>query len=264
MLDQCLSPSGGTKGETEERMKEQSPEKEDDTRPDKEQLTAVLRDEPKIEGDFRMSEEQPVVTDKDGETRNVQKQDDVEDHLWDEFHGKQNTENRFGLVTDDINPGSLIDRLLMLGRNPEPAHPVHKTIKEEEDFALPTALSIQESTGPIQEQIQAQCVEDATADETECWDEYLVTTADEMHGESSKLTFTSSISNTQYHLEINKQHDTKPDWHFPAGPSLREEVKCPLWTFPALSYYPLMEPTVPFEGKDLRCLTILIFPQRGI
>lgn len=249
-------------------MKEQSPEKEDDTNPgkDKGQLTAALQDEPKTEDDSWMSEEQPVVTEKELETRNVQRQDNVEDHRRDEFYVKQNTEDICGLMTDDINPRAQVDRLLMVARSLESAHPVQKTIKAPsfEDYALPTDLRVQESTGPIQEQFQMPCVEEATADETECWDEYIVAAADEMHGgESSKLIFTSSLSNTQNHLELNRQHDGQPYWHFPAGPGRREEVKSPLWSFPKLSYYPLMEPTVPFEGKDLKHFTIVIFPQQG-
>lgn len=237
-------------------MKEQSHEKEDDMKPgkDKEQLTAALQDELKTEGDSRMSEEQPVGTENELEARNIP--DIVEAQRRDE----QNTENICGFMTDDINPGALVDRLLMVSRSPELAHPVQKTIKTPSfEEALPTDLRIPESTGPIQEQIQMPCVEE----ERECWDEYIVAT-DEMHGgESSKLIFTSSPSNAQDHLKLNRQHDAQPYWHFPAGPGLREEAKSTVWSFPQLSYYPLMEQTVPFEGKDLKCFTIVIFPQRG-
>ncbi|CAB1436239.1 unnamed protein product [Pleuronectes platessa] len=47
LLDQWLSPSSATKGETKERMKEQSSEKEDDAeiQPEKEQPVAVQREE---------------------------------------------------------------------------------------------------------------------------------------------------------------------------------------------------------------------------
>lgn len=244
-------------------MKKQSPEKEDDMKPgqEKEQLRVALQHEPKTVGDSRMSEEQPVVTEKELETRDVQRQDNVEDHWRDEFYVEQNTEDICGLMTDEVNPGALVDGLLMVSRSLESAHPLQKTIKPPsfEDHVLPTDLRIQESTGSIQEQIQTPCVEEV--DETECWDEYIVAIADEMHGgESPKLRFTS---NTQNQLKLNRQHDTQPYWHFPAGPGLREEVKSPLWSFPELSYYPLMEPTVPFEGEDFKCFTIVIFRQRG-
>ncbi len=50
LLDQWVGPSSGTQGETKERMTEQNPEKEDDTRPDtdKERLIDVLHKKQRV------------------------------------------------------------------------------------------------------------------------------------------------------------------------------------------------------------------------
>lgn len=276
LLDQWLSP----KGETKERMKEPSPEKEDNMRPDadKEQLIAVLH-----EAASKMSEVQPAVKEQEAETRNEPRQNNVKDPEQDDgeiihrevFNVKQNAEDGCILPTEDINPeqelGAQLERLLMEDSTRESAYPVQKTIKTPslEDSATPAELGIQETTGPIQEQIQTPRVEESTtpakttAEVTECWDEYVAATADEMHGgESSKLIFASLLSNTQTHLKLSGQHDTQSDWHFPAGPGLRKEVQCPLWPFPAMSYYPPIEPTVPFEGENQNLFTIVIIPQQ--
>lgn len=269
LLDQWLSP----KGETKERMKELSPEKEDDMRPDadKEQLIAVLHYETKNEAASKISEVQPAVKEKEAETRNEPQQDNVEDPEHDDgeiihsevFNVKQNADPEQELRAQ-------LECLLMEDSTRESAYPVQKTIKTPslEDSATPAELCIQETTGPIQEQIQTPRVEESTtptkttAEVTECWDEYVAATADEMHGgESSKLIFASLLSNTQTHLTLSRQHDTQSDWHFPTGPGLREEVQCPLWPFPEMSYYPPIEPTVPFEGEDQNLFTIVIFPQ---
>ncbi|KAI9516044.1 hypothetical protein NQZ68_020572 [Dissostichus eleginoides] len=96
-LDQWLSQGSGTKGETEERMKEPSPEQEDDRL----QLMAVLHETTKNEADSKMSEGESAVKEEEAETRNGQLQDTVEapeegdgeitDHH-EVFNTKQNTE----------------------------------------------------------------------------------------------------------------------------------------------------------------------------
>ncbi|XP_044023821.1 protein angel homolog 1 isoform X2 [Siniperca chuatsi] len=241
LLDQWLSPSSGTKGETKERMKEPSPEKEDDMRSDtdKEQLMAVLHEETKNDATSKISEVQAAVKEKEAETRDGQQQDKVEENReitihHEVFHMKQNAEDGSFFPTDDISPeqalGAQLQRLQMKD-------------------------STQETTYPVQEQIQIPSMEESmtlaktTAEVTECWDEYVAPTAGEMHGGdcSSKLIFASFLSNTHTHLKLSRQHDTQTGWHFPAGPGLADEVLCPLWQFPEVSYYPPLEPTVPFE-----------------
>ncbi|XP_070776757.1 protein angel homolog 1 [Enoplosus armatus] len=238
-LDQWVSPSSGTKGETKERMKEPSPEKKDvgpDT--DKEQLMAVLHDEKKDEAASKMSEVQPAVKEKEADTRDGQ-QDEVEAPKQGDgeitIHQvlKQNTGDGSIFTAEDISP--------------EQALWAQLEHLQTEDSA--------QDTCPVQEQMQIPSVEESmtpaksTAEVTERWDEFVVPTADEMHGEesSSKLMFSSLLSNTEAHLKLSGQHDTQTGWHFPAGPGLAEEVQCPLLQFPAVSYYPPEEPTVPFE-----------------
>ncbi|XP_037603061.1 protein angel homolog 1 [Sebastes umbrosus] len=265
-LDQWVSPSSGTKGETKERMKEPSPEKEDDTRPDtdKEQLTAVLHEETQNEDASKMSEV------KSTETRNGQQQEKVEaprEEVGDMtihhevFHMKPNIEDGSIFPTEeDINLvqalGAQLECLQTEESTQETTSPAQEKIKipSVEESMTPAESSTQETIRPVQEQIKMPSVEETPAKTpavvTECWDEYDVAlTADEMHGgeSSSKLVFSCLLPNTQTHLNLGGQHDTQTGWHFPAGPGLAEEVQCPLWQFPAQSYYPPVEPTVPFE-----------------
>ncbi|KAI4803666.1 hypothetical protein KUCAC02_025327 [Chaenocephalus aceratus] len=96
-LDQWLSQGSGTKGDTEERMKEPSPEQEYNTL----QLMAVLHATTKKEADSKISEGESAVKEEEAETRNGQLQDTVEapeqgdweitDHH-EVFNTKQNTE----------------------------------------------------------------------------------------------------------------------------------------------------------------------------
>ncbi|XP_019742716.1 protein angel homolog 1 isoform X2 [Hippocampus comes] len=75
--------------------------------------------------------------------------------------------------------------------------------------------------------------------QTEYWDEY----ADVMltGGTNSTPMQTSLLSCPE------NQCKTPSGWHFPAGPGGREEIFCPRWQFPTLSYYPSLEQTTPFE-----------------
>ncbi|XP_056250252.1 protein angel homolog 1 isoform X2 [Seriola aureovittata] len=319
--DLWLSQSRWTKGETKERMKEQSPEKEVDARidTDKEQLVAVLREETENET-VKMSEMQH-------NTVEVPKQEDVS-----VLHRKQNTEGispeqaleaqlkclqtdesiqetacavleqiQMHTMEESVTPveGSTQDTICSaevqiqmhsLGELVSPAedstqdticsaevqkqiHSLEELVTPAEDSTQETTCSaeaqiqslrksvtpaedsIQETTCLVQRQIQIPSVEESvtpsvTVDKiTECWDEYLAPSAHERHGgeNSSKLVFTSLLSNNQTHLKFTGQHDTQTGWHFAAGPGLAEEVQCPLWQFPTVSYYPPTEPTVPFE-----------------
>ncbi|XP_039642863.1 protein angel homolog 1 isoform X3 [Perca fluviatilis] len=290
LLDQWLSPSSETKGETKERMKEPSPEKEDEIRPDKKQLMAVLHEETKNEDASKMSEVKSALKEKEAETRNEQQQDEVEastqvdreiskkedneiskkegreiskqEHReitihHEVFHMKQNTEDGSIFPTEDISPeqdlGAPLECLQAEDSTKETTRSVQEKMKipSLEESVTPAVPSIQDTTHPVQEQILIHHLEESmapaktTAEVTECWDEYLAPTAD--GGESSSLLLLSSLlSNTQT-LLLSGQHDTPTSWHFPAGPGLAEEVQCPLWQFPALSYYPPIEPIVPFE-----------------
>ncbi|XP_045919432.1 protein angel homolog 1 isoform X1 [Micropterus dolomieu] len=266
LLDQWLSPNSGTK----ERMKEPRPEKKDDTRPDtdNEQLTAVLHEETKNDAASEMSEVQPAGKETKAKTRDGQQQDKVDAPKQEDgemtiphevFVMKQNKEDGIIFPTEDISPEQALraqlENMQMEDSTQETTYPVQEKIMMSslEESLSPAEPSIQETTCPIQEQIP--CMEESmapaktTAEVTECWDEYVAPTAGEIHGgeSSSELIFASVLSNTQIHLKLSEQDDTQTGWHFPAGPGLAEEVQCPLWQFPAVSYYPPIEPTVPFE-----------------
>ncbi|XP_039993923.1 protein angel homolog 1 isoform X2 [Xiphias gladius] len=232
-------------------MKEQSPEKENDRRinTDKEQLVAVLREETENEA-IKTSEMQQ-------EKVEVSKQDDMCVVL----HRKQNTEDGTIFPTEDISPEQALGALLKCLQTDDSIQETAHTVREQlqihtlEESVFPAEDIIQDTTCPVQRHIQSPSVEESwtpseTADKiTECWDEYVVPAPDEMHdgASSSELAFASLIFNTQTHLKFGGQHDTQTGWHFPAGPDLAEEVQCPLWQFPAVSYYPPIDATEPFE-----------------
>ncbi|XP_077477429.1 protein angel homolog 1 isoform X2 [Stigmatopora argus] len=49
-------------------------------------------------------------------------------------------------------------------------------------------------------------------------------------------------------LSVAQTHrDTKCGWHFPAGPGLVDEIHCPHWHFPTISYYPSVDQMRPFD-----------------
>lgn len=142
-------------------------------------------------------------------------------------------------------------------------HPVEEQIQSLEESVTPAEPSIQETTPSVQEQIQIPRAEDlvtdteTAAESAECWDEYL---AQNDGASNSELVFASLLANTQ-NIAYSRQHDTETGWHFPAGPGLADEVQCPLWQFPAVSYYPPAELTVPFEGENLISpFTLITFP----
>ena len=247
-LDQWLSQGSGTKGKTEERMKEPSPEQEDDTL----QLMAVLHETTKNEADSKMSEGESAVKEEEAETRNGQLQDTVEapeqgdgeitDHH-EVFNTKQNTEGGSISPTEDLNqeqaPGSQLACLLTEDSTQEIPSPESVTRAEPR---------VQETTGSVQVQRLEKPM--PPAEVTECWDEYLASVAE--GGESSlELIFSSRLSNTQPQLKVSGQHETQAGWHFPAGHGLAEELQCPLWQFPTASYYPPIDSTVGFEGENL-------------
>nr|XP_057946834.1 protein angel homolog 1-like [Doryrhamphus excisus] len=78
-----------------------------------------------------------------------------------------------------------------------------------------------------------------TGQETECWDEYLVPAAD-----GTPMMLARAQIN---HRDDDDDDDDETGWHFPTGPGSIDEVHRPLWRFPAVSYYPSLEPTEPFE-----------------
>lgn len=274
LLDQWLSPSSGSKGETKERMKGQSPIKKDLKRPDtdKEQLMTVVHLETKNEAASKTTEVQSATNKQEMEMQDGKEQDKVESPKQegkeiqrDVFYMKQNSEDGTAFATEDQRQEQ------ELGTQLECLH-------TEDSLLVATCplwgkmkiLSIDESvsshqesgkttTYPVEEQIEIQSLEESVSPaepsrlETECWDEYLTPNVAEQHEgvNSSVLDFSSLLSNEQIPLKFNEKHDTQTGWHFPTGPGLADEVKCPLWHYPAVSYYPSLEPTGPFEGENL-------------
>ncbi|XP_034432298.1 protein angel homolog 1 isoform X1 [Hippoglossus hippoglossus] len=242
LLDQWLSPSSETKGETKERMKEQSSEKEDDAEihTEKEQPVAVLREETEA---IKTSESQQ-------DKMEVPKQEEIHEQLC----RKQNTEDATISPAEEISPeqglGEKLKCLQTDDGTEESACPVQEQIQIHtmKESVIPSADIMQETTCPAQ---SLPSVEESTVNQmTECWDEYYVApTAEEMYYGtcSTNLVFASPLSNTQTHLKFSEHPDEQTGWHFPAGPGLAEVVQCPLWQFPAGSYYPPIETTVPFE-----------------
>lgn len=272
-LDQRLSPGSGAEGETKEGMREPGPEKGDGARPDtdKGQPMADLREETKREAALEMSEGQPAAKEEEGETGDGLQQQKAEALELEGgeitihpemFHRKQSTEDGSVFPTEDISPEQALGAQLQCLQTQDSTQETTSSVQEQiqiqslGESVIPAVTSIQETTCPVQEQTQIPRLEEsvtpaeATAEVTECWDEYVGPTADERHGgeSSSKLIFSSLL--TQTNLNLSGHHDTKAGWHFPAGPGLAEEVQCPLWQFPALSYYPPVEPSVPFEGEN--------------
>ncbi|XP_034713530.1 protein angel homolog 1 [Etheostoma cragini] len=272
LLDHWLSPSSETKGETKERMKEPSPEKEDGMRPDKKKQMAVLHEEAKNEDASKMTKVKSAHKENEAETTSEQIQDKVEapkqvdreisqqEHReitihHEVFHMEQNTEDGSIFPSEDVSPkqalGEQLECLQTEDNTQQTTRSVQEKIQSLDESVTPAVTSIQDTTHPVQEEIQVQNLEESmapaetTAEVTECWDEYMAPTAD--GGESSsELVPSSLLFNTQTHL-LSGHHDTQTSWHFPAGPGLAEEVQCPLWQFPALSYYPPKETIVPFE-----------------
>lgn len=256
LSDPQISPGSGA----EEKKKESAPEKEDGERPnaDKEQLITVLLDEAVSKG----SDEPPAAKDKEVEIRNRHRQDNLEDSKHEDgeivchtvLYMNHNKKDECIPLKGDINPeqvpGPQLKFLLMEGKTGESTCNVQKTI---------TNTSLGET---MQEQVHRPHVEKSTLvkptlEEMVCWDEYMSPVADE--GERSEQIFASLLSDVQTQLMLSSQHDTQMTWHFPAGPGLSEEVQCPLWPLPAMSYYPVSEPAVPFEGEDQNFVTTIEF-----
>ncbi|XP_053289787.1 protein angel homolog 1 [Pleuronectes platessa] len=242
LLDQWLSPSSATKGETKERMKEQSSEKEDDAeiQPEKEQPVAVKR------------EETEAVKTSESQQDKMKVPKPEENH--EELFRKPNTDDATISPAEEISPvqglGEKLKCLQTDDGTVESACLMQDQIQIHaiKESVIPSTHIMQETTCPAQ---SLPSMDESTANQmTECWDEYCIApTAEEMRAGtcSSNLVFASPLFNSQTHLKFSERHNEPTGWHFPVGPGLAEVVECPLWQFPAGSYYPPIETTVPFE-----------------
>ncbi|KAM8914938.1 protein angel homolog 1 isoform 2-T2 [Spinachia spinachia] len=264
LLDRGPSPSLGTRGETKERMKEPSPRKEDDTRPvpEEEHLGSVPHEETKSRALSAVVGATSTLTETEAQTRNGLQQGEAEapKQKAGELSIPHEVLHRMQ-ETADVGPekavGAQIDCLQKEDGTLEATGPGQEEIQMPslEEFLSPAEQSVQETTGAAEEQIPLASADElatpaeTAAEVTECWDEYVTLTADEVVvGERGpELAFPCPLSNAQSPLDLSEKHNTQTGWHFPAGPGLAEEVHCPLWQFPVSSYYPPVEPTVLFE-----------------
>ncbi|XP_030574613.1 protein angel homolog 1 [Archocentrus centrarchus] len=220
-LDQWLSPTGGSKGETKERVSDLSLEEGKNTRLDmnEEPLLAVPDKDMASDGTSKMTEVQSEVKQKETGKRHGGSQENLEDSKQEDgemiTHHKMEGNGEIS-PTEEITPQEALET-------------------QAEDSIQETTCHLQKTKTAVEE--TERCDETAV-EETECWDEYLVPAVAEPHDEgiNSKLVFFSS-----------EQHNAQTNWHFPVGPGLTEEVECPLLPFPSMSYYPPAEPVHPFE-----------------
>lgn len=270
-----------------ERMKEQSPINEDCTRPDtdKEQLMAVLKfsqvQSAVEKGEAAMQEAQQQL-----KMEALYEKDAEGDH--DVPCEKQNIDGT-DIETEDISPVQVLEAQFEslqtedsiqvitcpVQENTElpstkngvqyttyPVTPAEESVQyttcsvEEqiqiqslEESVTPAEPNIQETTPSVQEQIPREDLVTDTETAAECWDEYLFLNNG---AHNSELLSAPLLANTP-NIDCSEQEDTKTGWHFPAGPGLADEVQCPLWQFPAVSYYPPAEQAMPFEGETLYC-----------
>lgn len=244
LLDQWFIPSSGTEGETKERMKEPSPEKEDNTSHDmdKEQLMTVLHEETMNDATVKMDEAQSAVKEREAGLRDQEQRDRVEILKQEEIP-----------IHHEVQQ-STVDGNIFPAESNSSVQALYAQLK-----CLQTEDIIQESTSSVQEHIHTQSLKvsetPTSARITECWDEYAAHTADDMQDgrSSSEMLFASLFSNAQIHPSLSGRRSLQAGWHFPVGPGLAEEVQCPLWQFPAVSYYPPVEQMLPFEGENLMC-----------
>lgn len=280
LLDQWHSPSSGTEGETKERMREPSLEKEVDARTnmDKEQQVAVPCEETDTEtlktsemqhDKVEVLEPEDVSTEQQGEQNTeavspeealrlhfkcLQTDDGIQSGRKAMTPAEESTQDTTCSAEKEIQRQSSAELVTRAEDGTQATTcSADVQIQSWEGSASPAEKSTLEPPCCLQREIQIPSVEEsATPSESvdtvnECWDEYFALSAVEGHvGEnSSELVFTSLLSDTQTQLPFTEQQTS---WHFPAGPGLAEEVQCPLLEFPTMSYYPPPEPTVPFEG----------------
>lgn len=229
-----LDQRGKTMGDAKESLEELGlRDNNTDLDMDKEPLTAVLHKDTKIDTAPKMSEMQSALK-EEVETRK-QKDKDIAVYCKD-------TQDENATSSDDISPQQALTTQFMLLHTEDSIREVTCPVQEQTktETLEASVLKAEESkhTYFSVEQFQLSNLDESQSpvetrhDITECWDEYLHPTED----------FASDAA--------CEQHDAQIGWHFPAGPGLAQEVQCPFWQFPAGSYYPPLEPTVPFEGLE--------------
>lgn len=100
----------------------------------------------------------------------------------------------------------------------------------------------------IQEQVHVprgveETLDGAEHDKTVCWDEQIAVP-------DAKETPLGEMSSYPPFKSQGQRNDVQVNWHFPTGPGLMDEVPCPLWPPPLMSYYPVLETRGPIKGAD--------------
>lgn len=281
-VDQCLSPSGGTRGETQERMREPSAEREVDARMnvDKEQQVAVLCEDDADTETLKMSEmqhdeldvpkPQDVPTEKQREQNTevvspeeeafgeqfkcLQTDDGIQSEQKQTTSAEESTQATTCSAEKEVQMQSSGDLVTQAaGSTQETTCSADVPIHSSKESVSPAEHGVQESTSCLERETQIPSVEESVTPSqsvdqaNECWDEYLAPSAGEGQGggNGSELVFTSPLSNTKSQLQLT---ELQTSWHFPTGPGLAEEVECPWFQLPTMSYYPPPEPTESIEG----------------
>ncbi|XP_028251795.1 protein angel homolog 1 [Parambassis ranga] len=258
LLDLWLRPSSrGSKGE---RIKDPNSEKLDDTRPDMDKalLMAALHKHTQNDTASKMREVQPAVMQEETGKSHTPQQEEVEAHRQGDvetmhhqlLYCKEKTERESISPAEDWSLENILKvQFICLQTKDsiqELSHPPQEQPQTQNLESLSPKDRMQETSSAAENQINKTNKEiPQTAAEPECWDEYVLPNTDLPQGEASnsQLAFVPLLSNT----ETTRQHNAQSSLHFPVGRGLVEEVQCPLWHFPAMSYYPPEEATVPFE-----------------
>ncbi|XP_058470530.1 uncharacterized protein angel1 isoform X2 [Solea solea] len=173
---------------------------------------------------------------------------------------RQNTKEATDIPSEDINPEqALAAHIKWLQTDASiketvcpgleeiqihtPTHSMEQLVISAEERIEQTACSGEQQTQTLSMESETPAVSEVT----ECWDEYYINpAADEEYdgANSSKLVF---CEHSQTHLTTSKPCNTQNSLHFPAGLGLAGEIECPLWQFPAGSYYPPLESPESFE-----------------
>ncbi|CAI5696773.1 protein angel homolog 1 isoform X3 [Oreochromis niloticus] len=260
-LEQRLHPTGGSKGETKERVKDPSPEEEKTTRSnmDKEPLTAVPDKDTMSDGNSNITSEVPSeVNERETGKRHGASHENLQDSKQEDgeiitphkvLH--MDAENGGISPAEEMMPDQALEEQLQCLQTEDTIKDTTSQVQKQAigESGSPAKKSTPEMTSSAEDQIQIPYMEKLETTFEECWDEYIVPAADEPHdGVSvSETVFPSLLSHPQAHFKLSEQHHAQTSWHFPAGPGLTEEVQCPLITFPSMSYYPPVEPALPLE-----------------
>lgn len=251
LLEQQSSPCSSSCGEKKERISAQGEEQTKsaaDTEhcltdlPNKTTLdelsaqTTVSEDLPEEQNNVTYSEQECEVTMKD--EKSDTKKCNIEGSFSAFLTNEQSLCAQLGqLETEDSSTHSEVPCLKELLSSSEDS----KHVTTFSERAIVQMSNVKDSSVPSLK---------ASGKAMECWDEYIAPTGDTSKDSvenTLSMCFVPPVCTSQSELSFSGQQFAQQGYHFAVGPGLANEVQCPLWQFPAVSYYPTMEPTVPFE-----------------